>query len=206
MDRANRWMEAKQINALNGWIKIDAQDDDTFLMTSQTMTAEAGMELIEQEIELQYKDMVELRAMIWDAMRRHGRGFEFSVDDVLKIEEVRHKGRYSVSGYEEEIEWTIDLLRKHLRRIEGWKETPAQDRGAYGKLDEFLSQLEELPRSVLIKAHQDGWKHGAADAKEHKEYDRAVAESANDAWDKRYAAGYDEGFREIATEDEPPTR
>ena len=140
----DRWRTAakKQVNALNGWIKIDTTQDDTYTLQSQTMTPDNDMELTEQEIELRYEDMQALRDLIWDAMRRQGRGFEISIDDVLKIEEVRHKGRYSVDGYMEEIEWTIDLLKKHLIRIEGWKDTPAEHRDAYGKLDEFLSQLE----------------------------------------------------------------
>ena len=132
----------KQINALNGWIKIEKQQGDTYLIQSQTMIPNADMELIEQEMELSYTNMEELRAMLWDSMRKVGRGFEISIDDVLKIEEVQHKGRYSVEGYKEEINWTIDLLKRHLKRIEGWKEAPAEHRDAYGKLDEFLSQLE----------------------------------------------------------------
>lgn len=139
----DRWQAGKQVNALNGWIKIDAMQDDTYMLQSQTMSPDSDMELTEQEIELRYDDMRALRDLIWDAIRKQGRGFEISIDDVLKIEEVQHKGRYSVTGYKEEIEWTIDLLKRHLTRIEGWKEAPAKHRDAYGKLDEFLSQLEE---------------------------------------------------------------
>lgn len=128
-----------QVNVNNGYITLGRVNADEYtLKTNEVGDFDA--------VKLDYDDMAELRAALWDAMRRQGRGFEISIDDVLKIEEVRHKGRYSVEGYEEEITWTIDLLRKHLRRIEGWKETPAADRGAYGKLDEFLLQLEEPPR------------------------------------------------------------
>jgi hypothetical protein len=69
---------------------------------------------------------------------------EASIEDVLKIEEVRHKGRYSVAGYEEEIEWTIRLLQSHLQRIAAWKDAPEEDRRIFTNLDEFLSQFEEM--------------------------------------------------------------
>lgn len=138
--------KSNQINALNGWIKIEATNSDTYMLQSQIMAPLDDMGMTEQEIEMRYDDAIKLRAMIWDAIRKQGRAFEFSVDDVLKIEEVRHKGRYSVEGYKAEIEWTIDLLKTHLERIEGWKDTPAEHRDAYGKLDEFLSQLEEPRR------------------------------------------------------------
>lgn len=133
----------KQINALNGWIKIDAKTDGNYIIESQTMSAEDDMKLTKQEIEMRYDDMIDLRAMLWDAMRKQGRGTEISIEKVLQIEEVRHKGRYSVTGYEEEINWTIEMLKRHLDRVAAWKGTPAKDRAAYGKLDEFLSEFVE---------------------------------------------------------------
>jgi hypothetical protein len=141
----DRWRAVKQVNALNGWIKIDAAEGDTYIMRSQTMAPDRDMELTEQEIEMRYEDMQALRDIIWDAIRKKGRGFAFSVDDIMKIEEVRHKGRYSVEGYKEEINWTIDLLQRHLTRIEHWQDDRncGEAGDAYGKLDEFLSELEE---------------------------------------------------------------
>ena len=120
----DRWRTAakKQVNALNGWIKIN-KADDTYILQSQTMAPDHDMELTEQEIELRYEDMQALRDLIWTTIRQTGRGYEISIDDVLKIEEVQHKGRYSVAGYEEEIKWTIALLKRHLNRIDCWNPT-----------------------------------------------------------------------------------
>lgn len=94
-------------------------------------------------IELNRDDITAIRAMLWDAIRADGRGFDINIEDVLKIEEVQHKPRYSVEGYKEEIKWTIDLLQRHLTRIESWRfgRIPQCE---YGKLDEFLSQFEEM--------------------------------------------------------------
>lgn len=124
------------VNAKNGYLTIDTHNADEYTLRSKR---DDGVSV---ELDMDYDHITKLRAMMWDAIRKQGRGFEFSVDDVLKIEEVQHKGRYSVAGYEEELEWTINLLKKHLDRIAAWKETPAEHRDAYGKLDEFLSQLE----------------------------------------------------------------
>jgi len=95
-------------------------------------------------IELNRDEIVSVRGMLWDAIRKDGRGYDINIEDVLKIEEVRHKPRYSVTGYAEEIDWMIKLLQSHLQRIEGWKDAPETYRGEFGKLDEFLSQFEEM--------------------------------------------------------------
>lgn len=203
-------MDKSIVNTKNGCLTIDIINADEYTLRSKR---DDGVSV---ELDMGYDEVAELRAMLWDAMRRQGRGFEISIDDVLKIEEVRHKGRYSVEGYKEEINWTIDLLQRHLTRIESWQDslnlTPAEDRGVYGKLDEFLSQLEEQPRiqekihskDALNKAYQDGWEQGAADATDHRDYDLSLSESMHDEWDKRYATGYDAGFEKVATSDEPP--
>jgi len=170
------------VNVKNGYLTIDIVNSDEYTLRSKR---DDGVSV---EMDMGYDRVAELRAMLWDAIRQQGRGFEFSVDDVLKIEEVKHKGRYSVEGYEEEINWTIDLLKRHLKRIEGWKETPAEDREVYGKLDEFLSQLEEPPRYGV-----ETWQK--ADSR---------TESIHDAWEKGYATGHDVGFAKIATSDVPP--
>ena len=127
------------VDAKNGYITIDAVGDTPHSYIIRSKRDDA----VSVELDLQYEGMVDLRSMLWDAMRKQGRGTEISIEKVLQIEEVRHKGRYSVAGYEKEINWTIDLLKRHLERIEGWKDTPAEDRGAYGKLDEFLSEFVE---------------------------------------------------------------
>lgn len=144
LNKQPEMIEMAQLNIDQGYIEIRRQGD--------TYTLE--MRVVDGFVSLKgdFDNITELRAMLWDAMRKQGRGFEISISDVLRIEEVRHKGRYSVEGYKEEINWTIDLLQRHLTRIESWQDslnlTPAEDRGVYGKLDEFLSQLEEQPRSV----------------------------------------------------------
>jgi len=127
-----------QVNTEDGYVAVG--------VAGEAHVVEVG-NIAEQEeasVVLNREDIVTLRAMLWDAIRKQERGFDISIDDVLKIEEVRSKGRYSVSGYAEEIEWTIALLQRHLERIAGWQDAPDADRGMFGKLDEFLSEFEEM--------------------------------------------------------------
>lgn len=130
-----------QVNIRHGYFRIDTTNADEYTLRAER---DDGASV---DMYMRYEEVAKLRAMLWDAIRRQGRGFEFSVDDILRIEEVQHKGRYSVEGYKEEINWTIDLLQRHLTRIDSWQDslnlTPAEDRKVYGKLDEFLAQLEE---------------------------------------------------------------
>ena len=128
-----------QINIADGYVVINDTPEGKHTLGICNMTDKVGA-----SIEATSDNIIDIRAMLWDAIRKQGRGFEINIEDVLKIEEVRHKGRYSVTGYKEEINWTIDLLQRHLTRIEGWEDTPAEGREIYGKLDEFLSQFEEM--------------------------------------------------------------
>ena len=126
--------EMAQVNIKDGYV---AMQDGTIGICNMMDRTGVGVEVTRDNI-------IDIRAMLWDVIRKQERGFDISIDDVLKIEEVRSKGRYSVSGYAEEIEWTIALLQHHLERIAGWQDAPEADREMYGKLDEFLSQFEEM--------------------------------------------------------------
>ena len=128
-----------QVNLSDGYIALIDTPEGKRTIGVCNMADEAGA-----SIEATRDNIIDIRAMLWDAIRKQGRGFDISIDDVIQIEEVRHKGRYSVTGYEQEIEWTIRILEMHLRRITGWKDAPEVDRKIYGKLDEFLSQFEEM--------------------------------------------------------------
>jgi hypothetical protein len=134
-------MNAKQINTENGFIAVNRDEKELRTLTVCNMT-----EQTESGTEMSRDNIIDLRATLWDAIRKQGRGFEINIEDVLKIEEVCHKGRYSVEGYKEEINWTIDLLQRHLTRVEHWQNCQTFDLdecSEYGKLDEFLSQFEE---------------------------------------------------------------
>ncbi len=134
--------DRSMVEARNGYVTIDVTGNAPphgYIIRSKRDDAASVA------LDLTYDGMVELRAMLWGAMRRQGRGTEISIEELLRIEEVRHKGRYSVEGYKEEINWTIDLLQRHLTRIEHWQDDRncGEAGDAYGKLDEFLSELEE---------------------------------------------------------------
>ena len=124
-----------QVNTENGYVNI-WKDLQLAVGNMEENTASA--------IEMSRDNVVELRRLLWGAIRKDGRGYLISAEDVVTIEEVQHKPRYSVSGYTEEIEWTIRLLESHLKRIEGWKEASEDERRVFGKLDAFLSQFEEM--------------------------------------------------------------
>lgn len=72
------------------------------------------------------------------------RGREIKIEDVIRIEDTRTKPRYSVTGYEEELNWIKELIESHLRRIEAWRETATEHRHCFGKLDEYLKEFEEV--------------------------------------------------------------
>jgi len=138
-----RWtVPHNQVITADGFVNVNSDEKEFHTLTVCNMT-----EQTEAGIEMSRDNIIGLRSLLWEAIRKQGRGFEINIEDVLKIEEVRHKGRYSVEGYKEEIEWTIDLLQRHLTRVESWQDmkavTPAEDREVFGKLDEFLSQFEE---------------------------------------------------------------
>lgn len=139
MRRMEPQVNIPQVNTADGYVAIldTPEGKHTLGICNMTDKAAASMEATRDNI-------IDIRAMLWDAIRKQGRGIEISIEDVLKIEEVRHKGRYSVAGYEEEIEWTIRLLQSHLRRIAAWKDAPEEDRRIFTNLDEFLSQFEEM--------------------------------------------------------------
>ena len=128
-----------QVNLSDGYIAILDTPEGKHTIGVCNMTDKAGA-----SIEATRGNIIDIRAMLWDAIRKQGRGFEINIEDVLKIEGVQHKGRYSVSGYAEEIEWTIRILQTHLKRIAAWKDASEYEREMYGKLDEFLSQFEEI--------------------------------------------------------------
>lgn len=135
-----RWKTPNtQVNLSDGFVAILDTPEGKHTLGICNMADKAGA-----SIEATHDNIIDLRAALWDAIRKQGRGTEINIEDVLKIEEVRHKGRYSVSGYVEEIEWTIRLLQTHLKRIAAWKDASETDREMYGKLDEFLSQFEEM--------------------------------------------------------------
>jgi len=128
-----------QVNTQDGYVAIQDFPEGKHTLGVCNMADKASA-----SIELTRDNIIATREMLWDAIRKQGRGFDISIDDVLKIEEVQSKGRYSVTGYQEEIEWTIKLLQSHMRRVEGWKNTVEAERHLFGKLDEFLSQFEEM--------------------------------------------------------------
>jgi hypothetical protein len=128
-----------QVNTPDGYVVVAETTSGNQTLGVCNMADKAGA-----SIELTRDKIVSVREVLWDAIRKNGRGYDINIEDVLNIEEVRHKPRYSVTGYAEEIEWTIRLLQTHLRRVALWKEEPEEDRGMLGKLDEFLSQFEEM--------------------------------------------------------------
>jgi len=77
----------------------------------------------------------------------------------------------------------VDRTNAVLRRLHG----------ATGEIRQTIHSED-----ALIDAYNDGWEHGACDARDHRDYDRSLAETRYDAWDERYAAGYDAGFAKIA--------
>ena len=128
-----------QVNTENGYASMISEGNDLRTLMVGNMEENTA-----SAIEMSRENVVELRRLLWGAIRRDGRGYNISAEDVVAIEEVQHKPRYSVSGYTEEIEWTIRLLESHLKRIEGWKEASEDERRVFGKLDAFLSQFEEM--------------------------------------------------------------
>ena len=128
-----------QVNLKDGYLALADIPEGKHTIGVCNMVDKAGA-----SIEMDRDDIAAVREMLWDVIRKDGRGFGINIEDVLKIEEVQHKPRYSVSGYEEEIEWTIRLLQTHLRRVASWKNSPENVRGMFGKLGEFLSQFEEM--------------------------------------------------------------
>ena len=50
----------------------------------------------------------------------------------------------------------------------------------------------------LTDAYGDGYTHGASDHIRHRGYDKDVSDTMRDVWDRSYARGYDNGFREQA--------
>lgn len=135
--------EAKNMNQVN--------TKDGYVAVAETTTENQTLEVcnimadkVGATIELNRDEIVSVREMLWDAIRKDGRGYDINIEEVLKIEEVRHKPRYSVKGYAEEIEWMIGLLTAHQHRIKAWKNSPVKCRKEFGKLDEFLSQFEEM--------------------------------------------------------------
>ena len=129
-----------QVNTKDGYVAVaQTTSENQTLGVCNIMADNAGA-----SIELNRDEIVSVRAMLWDVIKKDGRGYDINIEDVLKIEEVRHQPRYSVKGYAEEIEWMIGLLTSHQRRIKAWKDAPEKCRGEFGKLDEFLSQFEEM--------------------------------------------------------------
>lgn len=128
-----------QVNTKDGYVAMakTTSENQTLGVHNTNYNLGAGVELNRDEI-------VSVREMLWDAIRKDGRGFDINIEDVLKIEEVQHKPRYSVTGYADEIDWMIELLKSHRGRIDAWRDAPDRCRGEFGKLDEFLSQFEEM--------------------------------------------------------------
>ena len=132
-----------QVNTKDGYVAMakTTSENQTLGVHNMNYNVGAGVELNRDEI-------VSVREMLWDAIKKDGRGFDITIEDVLKIEKVQHKPRYSVEGYKEEIEWTISLLQRHITRVEHWQNSrtfePDGCSAMYGKLDEFLSQFEEM--------------------------------------------------------------
>ena len=128
-----------QVNTKDGYVAMakTTSENQTLGVHNMNYNVGAGVELNRDEI-------VSVREMLWDAIKKDGRGFDINIEDVLKIEEVQHKPRYSVTGYAEEIEWMIGLLTSHQQRIKAWKDAPEKCRREFGKLNEFLSQFEEM--------------------------------------------------------------
>lgn len=129
----------EQVNTTDGYVAIRKTPEGNRTIGIYNMAEEAGA-----GIEATRDNIINIRAMLWDAIRKQERGFDISIDDVLRIEDVRHKRQYSIPGYVGEIEWTIGILQSHLRRIAAWKDASEAEREMYGKLGEFLSQFEEM--------------------------------------------------------------
>ena len=128
-----------QVNTKDGYVVVAETTIGNQTLGVCNMADKAGA-----SIELNRAEIVSVREMLWGAIRKDGRGYDINIEDVLKIEEVQHKPRYSVTGYAEEIDWMIRLLKSHQHGIEAWKDAPEIARGGFGKLDEFLSQFEEM--------------------------------------------------------------
>ena len=128
-----------QVNTPDGYIVIQDYPEGKYTFGVCNMADKAAA-----SIEVSQDNIIAMREMLWDAIRKQGRGFSISIDDVLKIEEVQGMARYSVTDYAEEIEWAIKILQSHRGRIEGWKGADKDERHLFGKLDEFLSQFEEM--------------------------------------------------------------
>ena len=128
-----------QVNTPDGYIVIQDYPEGKYTLGICNTADKAAA-----SIEVSQDNILAMREMLWDAIRKQGRGFSISIDEVLKIEEVHHRAAYSVPEYQEVIEWNIHLLQSHMRRVEGWKNTVEAERHMFGKLDEFLSQFEEV--------------------------------------------------------------
>jgi len=128
-----------QVNTTDGYVVLAKTTSGNQTLGVCNMADKAGA-----SIELNRDNIVSVRELLWDAIRKDGRGYDINIEDVLKIEEVQHIPRYSVTGYAEEIDWMIGLLKSHRGRIEAWKDAPERYRNIYVKLDEFLSQFEEM--------------------------------------------------------------
>jgi len=128
-----------QVNTQDGYVAIQDFPEGKHTLGVCNMADKAG-----SAIELTRDNIIATQEMLWDAIRKQGRGSSISIDNVLKIEEVHHRAAYSVPEYQEVIEWNIHLLQSHMRRVEGWKNTVEAERHLFGKLDEFLSQFEEM--------------------------------------------------------------
>lgn len=64
---------------------------------------------------------------------------------ILHIEDVRLKEVYSVHSYIMELVWFRSLIGSHIERCKYWEKNESR-RPGLGKLNEFLSQLEEEER------------------------------------------------------------
>lgn len=64
------------------------------------------------------------------------------LNNVVKLEDVRLQEVNSVETYIKELEWFKGLIEGHINRCKNWK-GEFRNRPAYGKLHEFLEQLED---------------------------------------------------------------
>ena len=122
-----------QVNLKDGYLALEDIPEGKHTIGVCNMVNKAGA-----SIELTQDNLVDVRKMLRNAIRMQVKAPDLHVNDA------RYKEPYSTSGFKEEIEWTIQILRGHLHVVASYADMPETDRDMFGKLGEFLSQFEEM--------------------------------------------------------------
>ena len=78
-----------------------------------------------------------------------------NLNRIIRLEETRLKDIHSVDSYIEELCWVKTLIDHHINRCVAWNRESTRRRANYGKLDEYLKQLETDEMQTSLGEYAD---------------------------------------------------